>query len=69
MSFFPECSSKKLDALLEAIDRQVEEYNKLNQGHEIRYTFGKAITDDEGEFEIRNLLRIAMQRMNMAKAK
>ena len=69
MAFFPDCSSKKLDVLLEAIDRQVEEYNKLNQGHEIRFTFGKAVSDAEGEFEIRNLLRIAMQRMNMARAK
>ena len=69
MSFFPDCSSKKLDVLLEAINRQVDEYNKLNEGHEIRYTCGTAVSDDDGEFEIRNLLRVAMQRLNMAKAK
>ncbi len=69
MVFFPDCSSKKLDVILEAIDRQVEEYNNLNQGHEIRYVCGKAVSDDDNTFDIRGLLRISMQRMNMAKAK
>ena len=67
MAFFPDCSSSKLDVIIEAIDRQVLEYNKLNQGHEIRYSCGKAVSDDDGIFEIRNLLRVAMQRMNMNK--
>ena len=69
MAFFPDCSLKKLDVILEAINRQVEEYNKLNQGHEIRYTCGKAVSDDDSTFDIRGLLRLSMQRMNMAKAK
>ena len=67
IAFFPECSSSKLDVMLEAIAHQVEEYNKLNQGHEIRYTYGKAISDDDNTFDIRGLLRLAIQRMNMAK--
>ena len=68
MAFFQDCSSSKLNVILEAIDRQVEEYNKLNPGHEIQYNFGKAVSDEDVTFEIRNLLRLAMQRMNMAKA-
>ena len=68
MAFFQDCSSSKLNVILEAIDRQVEEYNKLNPGHEIHYSYGKAVSDDDVTFEIRNLLRLAMQRMNMAKA-
>ena len=67
MSFFPECSSKKLNVILEAISRQVEEYNKLNKGHEIRYVYGRAVSDDDNCFEIRGLLRMAMQRMNMTR--
>ena len=69
MAFFPECSSNKLDAMVEAIGRQVEEYNKLNQGREIRFTCGKAVSDDDNIFDIRGLLRLAMQRMNMGQAK
>lgn len=65
MAFFPDCSPSKLDVILEAIDRQVAEYNKLNQGHEIRFFYGKAVSDSDGTFEIRDLLRLAMQRMNM----
>ncbi len=67
MAFFPECSSNKLSVMIEAIARQVEEYNKLNQGHEIRYTYGKAESDEDSTFDIRGLLRLAMQRMNSAK--
>ena len=66
MAFFPDCSAKKLEVLLEAINRQVDEYNKLNPGHEIRYASGKAVSDEDSVFEIRNLLRLAMQRMNLA---
>ena len=66
MAFFPDCSAQKLNVILEAVDRQIDEYNKLNQGHEIYYTFGKAVSNDDSTFEIRKLLRLAMQRMNMA---
>ena len=34
----------------------------------IRYSSGKAVSDVDGTFEIRQLLRLAMQRMNPAKA-
>ncbi|MBR5110734.1 MAG: GGDEF domain-containing protein [Clostridia bacterium] len=67
MMFFPECSATKLNVMIEAIGRQVEEYNKLNPGHEIRYTYGKSETDEDSTFDIRGLLRLALQRMNMAK--
>ena len=65
MAFFPDCSQGKLDVICEAVNRQVTEYNKLNQGHEIRYTCGKAVSDVDSTFEIRTLLRLAMQRMNI----
>ena len=69
MAFFPDCSATKAKVILEAIDRQVLEYNRLNPGHEIRYSCGKAVSDEDGIFEIRNLLRLAMQRMNMPAGK
>lgn len=64
MAFFPECSSNRLDVIVDAISRHVEEYNKLNPGHEIRYTCGKAVSDADNVFDIRSLLRLAIQRMN-----
>ena len=64
LSFFPGCSSEKLDVILEAIGRQVEKYNNLNPEHEIHYTCGKAVSSADNVFEIRALLRLAMQRMH-----
>ena len=63
-AFFPDCSPEKLDVILQAIGRQVEKYNRLKQGHEIRYVCGKAVTSADHLFEIRDLLRLAVQRMN-----
>ena len=53
--------------MIEAINRQVAEYNKVNAGREIRFIYGKAVSDVDSVFEIRGLLRLAMQRMNTAK--
>ena len=66
LAFLPDCPSSKLSVICKAIDRQVAEYNKRNPGHDIRYASGKAVSDDDGAFEIRELLRLAMKRMNPA---
>ena len=63
-AFFPNCSSDKLDVILAAVGRQVEKYNNLNPGYGIRFTCGKAVSSADGVFEIRDLLRLAMQRMH-----
>ena len=65
--FFPDCSSDKLDVILEAVGRQVEKYNKLNPGYEIRFTSGKAVSSADSIFEIRDLLRVAIRRMQTEK--
>ena len=62
-AFFPGCSSDKLDVILEAFGRQVEKYNKLNPEYGIQYTCGKAVSSADSIFEIRDLLRLAIQRM------
>ncbi|MBR6207187.1 MAG: GGDEF domain-containing protein, partial [Oscillospiraceae bacterium] len=62
-SFFPDCSSEKLNVILEAIGRQVDKYNGMNPDYGIRYACGKAVSSADGVFEIRDLLRLAMQRM------
>ena len=63
-AFFPNCSSEKLGVILEAIARQVVKFNKLNPDYRIRYTCGKAVSSSDSVFEIRGLLRLALQRMN-----
>ena len=62
-AFFPDCSSDKLSVILEAVGRQVEKYNKLNPEYGIHYNCGRAVSSADGVFEIRDLLRLAMQRM------
>ena len=63
-TFFPDCSSDKLDVILEAIGRQDEKYNKLNPKYGILFTCGKAVSSADRVFEIRDLLRLAIHRMH-----
>ena len=64
LAFFPNCSSEKQAVILEAIERQVAKYNILNPERSISYTCGKAVSSTDNIFEIRDLLRLALQRMN-----
>ena len=50
--------------ILEAIERQVQKYNTVNPEQTICYTCGKAVSSADNVFEIRQLLRLAMQRMD-----
>ncbi len=63
-AFFPDCSAEKLSVILEALERQVAKYNKLNPACEIRWSCGRAVSSADGVFEIRDLLRLAMQRLH-----
>ena len=63
-AFFPDCSAAKLDVILKAIGRQVEKYNKMNPQLMIHCVCEKAVSGTDSVFEIRDLLRLAMQRMH-----
>ena len=63
-AFFPDCLPVKLDVILKAIGRQVEKYNQMNPNFEIHALCGKAVSGADGVFEVRDLLRLAMTRMN-----
>ncbi len=67
-AFFPDCSAQKTEVILEAIERQVMKYNKMSPEQEIRYSCGKAASSTDSIFEIRPLLRLALQRMDAKKA-
>ena len=62
-SFFKNCSAEKLAVILEAVENQVTKYNNLNPEYMIRYSCGKAVSSSDNVFEIRELLRLAIQRM------
>ena len=68
LAFFPDCSVQKTEVILEAIDRQVQKHNKLNPDMTIDYTCGKAVSSADNTFEIRKLLRLALQRMEEKQA-
>ena len=63
-AFFPKCPPDKLDVILKAIGRQVEKYNNMKPGHTVHYICGKAVSSADHIFEIRDLLRLALQRMH-----
>ena len=67
-AFFPNCSAAKLEVIQKAIERQIEKYDKLNPEHMIHYICGKAVSGEEGIFEIRDLLRLAVRRMHSGDA-
>ena len=63
-AFFPNCSGEKLDVIQAAIGRQVEKYNKMNPEYRIRFACGNAVSSTDSVYEIRDLLRLAVQRMH-----
>ena len=63
-AFFPNCTQEKLDVILEAIRRQVEKYNNLNPDCGIVYACGEAVSSADNVYELRDLLRLALQRMH-----
>ena len=67
-AFFPNCSAAKLEVIQKAIERQIEKYDKLNPEHMIHYICGKAVSGEDGIFEIRDLLRLAVRRMHSGDA-
>ena len=66
MGFFRECNAVKAEAILEVLDEQIQEYNSLNPDYVIEYRAASATSDDEKEFNIRDLLRCAFKKLRDA---
>ena len=66
MGFFRECNAVKAEAILEVLDEQIQEYNSLNPDYAIEYKAASATSDDEKEFNIRDLLRCAFKKLRDA---
>jgi len=63
MAFFDECSDKKAAVIIQILEMQVNEYNKLNPEYPIRFTAAWATTSAVGTYQIRELLRNAQKNM------
>ena len=63
-SFFPNCSADKLNVILEAVARQVAKHNGMDPQRQILYACGSAVSGADNVYEIRGLLRLALQRMH-----
>ena len=66
VGFFRECNAVKAEAILEVLDEQIQEYNSLNPDYAIEYRAASATSDDEKEFNIRDLLRCAFMKLRVA---
>ena len=66
VGFFRECNAVKAEAILEVLDEQIQEYNSLNPDYVIEYRAASATSDDEKEFNIRDLLRCAFKKLRDA---
>ena len=59
-------NADKAEAILEVLDEQIQEYNSLNPDYAIEYKAASATSDDEKEFNIRDLLRCAFKKLRDA---
>ena len=66
VGFFRKCIAGKAEAILEVLDEQIQEYNSLNPDYAIEYRAASATSDDEKEFNIRDLLRCAFKKLRVA---
>ena len=66
VGFFRECNAVKAEAILEVLDEEIQEYNSLNPDYAIEYRATSATSDDEKEFNIRDLLRCAFKKLRDA---
>ena len=65
--FTPQCNSKRADAIIDVFEAQVTEYNNINPDYKMEYKAAYAISTDEGNYEIRGILRAAMNKVTPAK--
>lgn len=62
LAFCPECPAAKASTILEVLDHLVLEYNQLNCCREIAYTAAFANSTEERIYDLRSLIRRAMQK-------
>lgn len=61
-AFLPDCSPRKAQTILTALDNQVREYNQINPGRDIRYTAAFANSTEDATYDLRALIRLGIRR-------
>jgi diguanylate cyclase (GGDEF)-like protein len=60
VAFIANCPAQKAEVITTTFKNQVEEYNNINEGHDIKYSFAYRTSTVEGVYEIRALMRAAI---------
>lgn len=60
--FFENFSRKRLDAIMQTMRSEADRYNQAKGNEIMIYSTGSAITSEDGEYQLRPLLRMAVQR-------
>ncbi|MBR5116901.1 MAG: diguanylate cyclase, partial [Lachnospiraceae bacterium] len=61
-AFFENCSRRRLSAIMDTLREEVNQYSRVNGDDRMLYRVGSAITSEDGLYQIRPLLRLALQR-------
>ncbi len=61
-AFFENCSGRRLAAIRDTLREEVDQYSKAKGSDMMVYRIGSAITSEDGVYQIRPLLRLAVQR-------
>lgn len=67
-AFFEKCNSKKAEIIIKLISRQVEEYNNVHPNYPIKFKAAFESSTESGIYDIRELIRGAMKKLNVQKA-
>ncbi len=61
-AFFENCSRRRLKAIMDTLREEVKQYGQAKGNDMMIYRVGSAITSEDGVYQIRPLLRLAVQR-------
>ncbi len=61
-AFFEDCSERKLEAINRTMTLETENYNKVKGSEMMIYSTGSVITTEAGVYQLRPLIRLAVQR-------
>lgn len=67
--FFDKCNEKKAEAIIKILHDQVETYNNVNKNYPIEYSAASATSTALGVYDIRELIRAALAKLNENKKK
>ncbi len=64
-AFFEKCNEKKANVIIKILDKQVESYNNAHPDYPIRFKAASETSTTSGIYDIRELLRSAIRKLNL----